>query len=83
MSRKKDRERVEAMRRLDPDYRGFRGHRSEPNKSKAAPLERATCSVCGRTRNVPRGIALEQGDTFVCATCREADTEPEPPKEGA
>ncbi len=71
MSRRRDRERYEAMKRLDPDYRGFRGHDSEPSKPGNAPLESITCSACGRKRNVPRGIALEQGDRFVCARCRE------------
>ena len=71
MSRGKDRQRVEAMRRLDPDYKGFRGHRSEPNRPGNAPLEAVTCRLCGRKRNIPRGIALEQGESYVCATCIE------------
>ena len=71
MSRRKDRERFEAMRRLDPDYDGFRGHGSEPSKMGNAPLEPVTCSVCGRKRNVPRGVAAEQGGRFVCARCQE------------
>ena len=71
MSRRRDRERYEAMKRLDPDYRGFRGHGGEPSKPGNAPLEAVTCSTCGRKRNVPRGVALEQGDGFVCARCRE------------
>ena len=70
MSRRKDRERLQAMKRLDPDYRGFRGHAQEPTQGRA-PLESATCAVCGRTRNVPRGIVLEQGDSFVCSSCQE------------
>ena len=69
MSRRKDRERLAAMRRLDPDYRGFRGHGEEPSRPGRVPLERATCKACGRTRNVPRGIALEQGDEYVCSSC--------------
>jgi predicted SprT family Zn-dependent metalloprotease len=69
MSRRKDQERWEAMRRLDPDYKGFRGPANEPTRSRNAPLEPVTCSVCGRKRNVPRGIAQEQGDTYVCSAC--------------
>ena len=69
MSRRKDRERFEAMKRLDPDYTGFRGHGAEPARKGRAPLESVVCSVCGRKRNVPRGIALEQGDGYVCASC--------------
>ncbi len=59
------------MKRLDPDYRGFRGHDQEPSEGNA-PLEQATCAECGRTRNVMRGVALEQGDDFVCSSCLEA-----------
>ena len=71
MSRRKDRERFEAMKGLDPDYKGFRGFASEPDRPGKTPLEAVTCSVCGRKRNVPRGVAVEQGDRYVCATCRE------------
>ena len=73
MSRRKDRERYEAMKRLDPDYRGFRGVRSEPSRPGVAPLEAAVCSVCGRKRNVPRGVAIEQGESFVCARCMDEE----------
>ena len=69
MSRRRDQERIEAMKRLDPDYRGFRGHRNEPSRPGKTPLEAVTCSVCGRKRNVPRGIAVEQGDNYVCSAC--------------
>ena len=61
MSRRRDRERYEAMKRLDPDYRGFRGHGSEPSRPGNAPLEAVTCARCGRKRNVPRGVAVEAG----------------------
>ena len=83
MSRRKDRERVEAMKRLDPDYKGFRGSGNEPSRPGNTPLEAATCSICGRKRNVARGVAQEQGDSYVCATCTEqgrvavAPTDPE------
>ena len=78
MSRRRDRERFESMKRLDPDYGGFRGHRQEPNKRGNAPLEAVTCTVCERRRNVPRGIALEQGDSYVCSACSERDKTPQP-----
>ena len=71
MSRRKDRERFEAMRRLDPDYHGFRGRLNEPSRPGKTPLEAVTCRVCGRKRNVPRGIAVEQGDNYVCSRCTE------------
>jgi uncharacterized paraquat-inducible protein A len=59
------------MKRLDPDYKGFRGHGSEPSRPGNVPLEQVTCSVCGRKRNVPRGIAVEQGESYVCSRCSE------------
>jgi hypothetical protein len=72
LSRRKDRERFEAMKRVDPDYKGFRGRREEPDRSGKTPLEAATCRICGRKRNIPRGIAVEQGENYACATCTEA-----------
>ena len=81
MSRRKDQQRYEAMKRLDPDYKGFRGRGNEPDRPGNAPLESVTCNVCGRKRNVARGIALEQGADYVCATCREEDKAPEESKE--
>ena len=70
MSRRKDRERYQAMRHMDPDYRGFRGYEAEPSQGNVA-LELVTCTVCGRNRNVPRGIAVEQRDSYVCSKCLE------------
>ena len=75
MSRRKDQQRVEAMKRLDPDYKGFRGHGNEPSRSGRTPLEPVTCAVCGRKRNVPRGIALEQGESYICSRCSEDGSE--------
>ena len=66
------------MRRLDPDYRGFRGHDQEPSRRGNTPLEPVTCSVCGRKRNVPRGVAVEQGDKYVCSSCVEQAEATEP-----
>ncbi len=77
MSRRKDRERFEAMKRLDPEYRGFRGYGKEPSRPGGVPLVPVTCSVCGRKRNVPRGVAAEQGDNFVCMSCMEAGRGPQ------
>ena len=71
MSRRKDRERFEAMRRLDPDYSGFRGHKNQPDRPGKTPLEAATCRICRRKRNVPRGVALERGESYVCSNCIE------------
>ena len=74
MSRRRDRERYEAMRRMDPGYRGFRGHSSEP-RAVVEPLEPIPCTACGRTRNVPHSVATQQRDSFVCSRCQEAERE--------
>ena len=70
MSRRKNVERVQTQRRLNPDYKGFRGYGEEPTPANT-PLETVDCTVCGRKRNVPVGIAEEQRDSYVCQTCRE------------
>ena len=69
MSRLKDRERFEAMQRLDTDYLGFRGYAQEPGQD-IIPLKLMNCTVCGRTRNVPLENAVEQRDGYVCSSCR-------------
>ena len=71
MSRRKDRARFLAQKRLNPDYQGFRGYDS-PAQTSAPPLEKVTCSSCGRVRNVPVGVAAEHSDDYVCATCQES-----------
>ncbi len=71
MSRRKDRERFEAMKRLNPDYQGFRGYEVEPTSPGAAPLQAMVCTVCGRKRNVPVGVALDPQAPFVCQQCRD------------
>ena len=82
MSRRRDRERFQASRALNPDYRGFRGYGLEPDKPGQMPMQEATCSVCGHKRNVPVGVALAAGDTFVCESCQEnAAAAPEAPPE--
>ncbi len=74
MSRRKDRERYQAMLHMDPDYLGFRGYAAEPSQGNV-PLESVNCTVCGRTRNVPRGIAVEQRYNYVCSNCLEKQDE--------
>ena len=70
MSRRKDRERVDSMKRLDPDYQGFRGYDIEPRLGRPI-LEPVACTVCGRTRNVPKGSVDDGRDTYVCTNCRD------------
>jgi hypothetical protein len=72
LSRRRDRERFEAMKRLDPDYRGFRGHENEPSRRGNTPLEPVVCVSCGRKRNVPRGVALERRENYVCSRCADS-----------
>jgi len=58
------------MKGLDPDYKGFRGFGSEPDRLGKTPLEPVICTVCDRKRNVPRGIAMEQREGYVCVNCK-------------
>lgn len=81
MSRRKDRQRLDAMKRLNPEYGGFRGHGNEPDRPGKVPLRPVTCSVCGRKRNVPVGIAEAQAESYVCAACTEEGRLPEPAAE--
>ena len=72
MSRRKDRERFLEMKRLNPDYQGFRGPSEETAPTgESIPLQGVTCSVCHRRRNVAVEIAQEQGDNYVCLSCLE------------
>lgn len=80
MSRRKDRERALAQKRLNPDYPGFRGYEHEPGREGSIPLTTAVCSVCGRRRNVPVVVAQEQGEKFVCISCQQTGAEAEPPE---
>ncbi|MBI4233698.1 MAG: hypothetical protein HY686_04580 [Chloroflexi bacterium] len=71
MTRRKDRDRIEQQRKLNPDYRGFRGVNREPDRPGNTPLVSLACSACGRKRNVPLGVAQEFGERYVCLACRE------------
>ncbi len=82
MSRRKDRERFLQMKQLNPEYKGFRGG-AAGGPGADAPLESVTCSKCGRRRNVAVGIALEQGESYVCLSCQEEQGDAIPADEGA
>ena len=71
MSRRKDKERIEAMKRVDPEYKGFRGYDSEPIRAGRTQMEAINCTVCGRKRNVATGIAMQQRNSFICSSCLE------------
>ena len=77
MGRRRDLERYEKMKRLNPDYKGFRGHQNEPDQPGKTPLESVTWRICGRKRNVAVGIALEQGSSYVCVRCSDEDKVPD------
>ena len=83
MSRRKDRERFLAQRHLNPEYQGFRGLEAQPDRAGNTPLGTVICSVCGKRRNVPVGIAMEQEENYVCLSCREEAGEEVPAEEAA
>lgn len=61
------------MKQANPDYTGFRGYASDSSPANETVLDKVTCSSCGRTRNIPSGIATEQQGNYVCATCQETE----------
>lgn len=65
MSRRKDRERVTAIKRFYPGYKGYRGPPSKPETK--LELKAISCTLCGRKRNVPLETE-EKG--FICAACQ-------------
>ncbi|MFH1485066.1 MAG: hypothetical protein ABIH46_03260 [Chloroflexota bacterium] len=68
MSRRKDRERYELRKRLDPNYKGFRAPEVKPEpKPELKPL---TCPACGRVRNVAVDTP-EEG--FICSSCQKEE----------
>ena len=82
MSRKKDRERFLAMKQLNPNYQGFRGQGVDSATPDNVPLQSMTCSVCGKKRNVPTEVALEEGEGYVCLSCREEEAQASESSEG-
>ncbi|MBI2164928.1 MAG: hypothetical protein HYU29_00795 [Chloroflexi bacterium] len=82
MSKRKDAERLEAMRRSHPEYLGFRGREREPVRPEDTPLVHLTCTSCGRRRNVPSGMLKMKPEEYVCLACQDQGTAPEGPDEG-
>jgi hypothetical protein len=70
------------MKQRNPDYTGFRGYAAESTAPDQKSLEKVTCSVCGRVRNIPLGVAAQHKDDYVCATCQE-EMEREAPEDVA
>jgi len=81
LTRRKDRERYLDMKHLNPEYTGFRGSAPGAAGAQTTPLETVTCSVCGRRRNVAIGTAMEEGDSYVCLSCREEQEAAAPAEE--
>ena len=71
MSKRKDRERYATQKSANASYQGFRGYGAGAPVPSPEALTTLTCTVCGRRRNVTQEIAREQGDAFVCLSCRE------------
>jgi hypothetical protein len=79
VSKRKDRERFLAQRRLNPDYTGFRGHGAPAPSS--APTEAVTCSRCGRKRNVSADVAAQaqKDGQYICSICQDQLAAQQPP----
>ena len=77
MSRKKDQERFLRLKGENPDYTGFRGAGTVTVKPQAA-LERVTCSVCGRKRNVAVDTLPADRQTYVCQRCQDNQSDDSP-----
>ena len=71
MSKRKDRERYTSLKSANASYQGFRGYGASVPAPSPEALTTLTCTVCGRRRNVTQEIAREQGENFVCLSCRE------------
>jgi len=77
MSRRKDRERLLELQSQNANYPGFRGYEHEPGRRDSTPLATATCTNCGRKRNVPVSSLPEGDQPFLCMSCQEAVTQSE------
>lgn len=64
MSKRKDREKFERIKRLYPEYQGYKGPRI--NSPSPPELKSLVCTRCGRRRNVSLDVP-EEG--FVCVRC--------------
>ena len=73
MSRRKDRERYESLKRFRPDYMGFRGYNIETPNSGLTMLDSLVCATCGRKRNVSPDLTEDQRKEYVCQSCQDAE----------
>ncbi len=71
MSRRKDRERLQKMKLISPDYEGYRGPEKELHPTPLVQTKPVICARCGRKRNAPANISEEEERTFICTSCRE------------
>ena len=67
---RKDRERFQRLRDVNPDYVGYRGTDTVITQPPPA-TETVVCSVCNRKRNVASDSLPEDISTFVCLRCQE------------
>lgn len=68
---RKDRERFQRMREVNPDYVGFRGNDAVTVRATSPPTETVVCTVCNRRRNVAIDNLPEDVSTFVCLRCQD------------
>ena len=84
MSKRRDRERFQAMKAADPGYKGFRGYGQDMRETDQPSLIALTCSECGRRRNIDPESAPPEGEPFICLSCQEErEAEGEPAQEEA
>lgn len=75
MSKRKDRERFAGLKATNPDYHGFRGYGADSDRPSSEALTGITCTVCGRRRNVTQEVAQQEGEGYICLSCREQQGE--------
>ncbi|MCH8800046.1 MAG: hypothetical protein IH963_03980 [Chloroflexi bacterium] len=68
---RKDRERFQRLRDVNPDYVGYRGTDMVITQPSSPATETVVCSVCNRKRNVASDSLPEDISTFVCLRCQE------------
>jgi len=70
LSRRKDLERFQRAKAQNPNYAGFRGLKTQPEKP-ADVLETVVCTICNRKRNVAVSGLPDDRSSFVCLSCQD------------
>jgi hypothetical protein len=68
---RKDRERFQRLRDMNPDYVGYRGVSTVTTRAASPTTETVVCSVCSRRRNVASDSLPEDVSTYVCLRCQD------------